>query len=290
MERRFKGLWMPVELLDCRGLNAIEKLALAEIDSLDTSERGCYASNPYLSEFLGVQVRQVTRIIAKLKDYQLITTGRQLHPSGKFEERIIRSNLDKWVAAGGVLVKNVQDPPSQKCPTEYTSTLEVNRTTRQAATRPAKSDGQKGSYPASGGRHLGRYQQAKIIANKAGLPLSEKGAAIENKVLENQLGLADLLTAIYNVFSCYSYESVNGCITSAVEWLVRSKAGKGPKRKDQVLFILDWLQTAEAEKIVTPADDTKLVYEDSRPSMPDFRRVEYARFLAGLWNPKILSI
>lgn len=280
---------MPVELLDCRGLNAIEKLALAEIDSLDTTERGCYASNEYLGDFLGVKPRQVTRIVAKLKEHELITSGRAMHPNGKYEERILRSRLDKWVAGGGVLVKNVHTPPSQKCPTEYTSTIEGSRTTRQAATQLAPMAGQLASVPYSGGRHLGRHQQAKVIANKAGLLLSSKGETIDNKVLDNQESVADLLRAVYDVFGCYSYESLNSCLTGAVEWLVRNKTGRGPKRRDHVLFMLDWLQTAEAEKIATPSDEAKLVYEDDRPAMPEFRRNEYARFLVGLWNPKILS-
>ena len=44
-ERDFKGVWIPKEVwLDTR-LSMIEKGILVEIDSLDFSESGCFASN-----------------------------------------------------------------------------------------------------------------------------------------------------------------------------------------------------------------------------------------------------
>lgn len=40
--RDFKGVWIPKEVwLDTR-LNALDKVILTEIDSLDNGERGCY--------------------------------------------------------------------------------------------------------------------------------------------------------------------------------------------------------------------------------------------------------
>ena len=49
--RDFKGVWIPKEVwLDTR-LNALDKVILMEIDSLDQGEKGCYASNEHLAEF-----------------------------------------------------------------------------------------------------------------------------------------------------------------------------------------------------------------------------------------------
>jgi hypothetical protein len=41
MERDFKGVWIPKEIWLDERLNALEKIILTEIDSLDATERGC---------------------------------------------------------------------------------------------------------------------------------------------------------------------------------------------------------------------------------------------------------
>ena len=71
MERSFKGIWIPSEIwLDDR-LTALDKIILAEIDSLD-NEDGCTASNDYLADFCGCNVSKVSRAISKLKECGLI--------------------------------------------------------------------------------------------------------------------------------------------------------------------------------------------------------------------------
>ena len=50
MDRDFKGIWIPKEIWLDERLNALDKIILAEINSLD-GEDGCYASNQYLAEF-----------------------------------------------------------------------------------------------------------------------------------------------------------------------------------------------------------------------------------------------
>lgn len=63
--RDFKGIWIPKEIwLDSR-LNALDKIILAEIDSLD-NEDGCFASNEYLAEFCQCSERKVSEAISKL--------------------------------------------------------------------------------------------------------------------------------------------------------------------------------------------------------------------------------
>lgn len=65
-ERDFKGVWIPKEVwLDTR-LNALEKIILTEIDSLDSSERGCWASNQYIAEFCQCSESKVSKSISKL--------------------------------------------------------------------------------------------------------------------------------------------------------------------------------------------------------------------------------
>ena len=70
--RDFKGVWIPKEVwLDTR-LNALEKVILTEIDSLDNGEKGCYASNEHLAEFCQCSKTKVSTAIKKLIDYGYI--------------------------------------------------------------------------------------------------------------------------------------------------------------------------------------------------------------------------
>lgn len=65
--RQFNGVWIPAEIWLENGLNALEKILLVEINSLD-NENGCTAGNDYLSGFLGVTTIRVSQMIKKLKD------------------------------------------------------------------------------------------------------------------------------------------------------------------------------------------------------------------------------
>jgi uncharacterized phage protein (TIGR02220 family) len=87
MERDFKGVWIPKEIYLNKELSWSEKILLVEIDSLD-NERGCFASNPYFAEFLGVSETRVSKMISKLKKLEYI---RQESFNGR--ERILRSNI-----------------------------------------------------------------------------------------------------------------------------------------------------------------------------------------------------
>lgn len=67
-ERDFKGVWIPKEIwLDTR-LNALDKIILTEIDSLDMSDRGCFASNKHIAEFCQCSETKVSTAISKLID------------------------------------------------------------------------------------------------------------------------------------------------------------------------------------------------------------------------------
>lgn len=65
-ERDFKGVWIPKEIWLNTQLNALEKVILTEIDSLDNSEKGCYASNQHIAEFCQCSETKVSTAISKL--------------------------------------------------------------------------------------------------------------------------------------------------------------------------------------------------------------------------------
>lgn len=65
-ERQFKGVWIEKDVWLDKRLNALEKVILVEIDSLDNEESGCYASNKYLAEFCQCSECKVSLAISKL--------------------------------------------------------------------------------------------------------------------------------------------------------------------------------------------------------------------------------
>lgn len=88
MERSFKGVWIPSEVYLDERLNALEKIILAEIDSLDVGEKGCFATNQYIASFCQCSERKVTEAISKLIRFGYI---RQENFNGR--SRILRSCL-----------------------------------------------------------------------------------------------------------------------------------------------------------------------------------------------------
>lgn len=71
-ERDFKGIWIPKNVWLDNRLNALDKIILMEIDSLDFDEKGCYASNEYLAEFCQCSLTKVSLTISKLIELDYI--------------------------------------------------------------------------------------------------------------------------------------------------------------------------------------------------------------------------
>ena len=67
-ERDFKGVWIPKTIwLDDR-LSALDKVIFTEIDSLSSTNKGCYASNKYIASFCQCSETKVSKAISKLID------------------------------------------------------------------------------------------------------------------------------------------------------------------------------------------------------------------------------
>ena len=64
--RQFLGIWIPREIYLNHDLSWTDKILVIEINSLD-NERGCFASNDYFAEFLGVTKTTISTSISKLK-------------------------------------------------------------------------------------------------------------------------------------------------------------------------------------------------------------------------------
>lgn len=90
-ERDFKGVWIPREVwLDDR-LNMLDKGILTEIDSLDMSEKGCFASNRHLADFCQCSETKVSTAISKL-----IKLGYLYVQSFDGRQRILKSRLSNF--------------------------------------------------------------------------------------------------------------------------------------------------------------------------------------------------
>lgn len=89
--RDFKGVWIPRKVwLDDR-LNMLEKGILTEIDSLDMSESGCFASNKHIADFCQCSETKVSTAISKLIEYGYLELK-----SFDGRQRILKSRLSKF--------------------------------------------------------------------------------------------------------------------------------------------------------------------------------------------------
>lgn len=66
--RGFKGIWIPASYWLDENLTIQEMLFLAEIDSLDIDEKGCYATNKHFSDFFGLTAGRCSQVITSLKE------------------------------------------------------------------------------------------------------------------------------------------------------------------------------------------------------------------------------
>lgn len=87
--RDFKGIWIPANVWLDERLNALEKVILAEIDSLD-GEKGCWAGNDYISEFCQCSASKVSKAVSKLIDLGYVRVE-----SFNGRTRVLRSCLSK---------------------------------------------------------------------------------------------------------------------------------------------------------------------------------------------------
>lgn len=88
MSRAFKGIWIPATYWLDDNLKMTEIFLISEINSLDNGQ-GCFASNNYLADFMGVTASWVSRTVTSLKNKGYITVNYER--DGKaITKRIIR--------------------------------------------------------------------------------------------------------------------------------------------------------------------------------------------------------
>lgn len=127
-ERDFKGVWIPREIwLDDR-LNALDKVILTEIDSLDSSEKGCWASNKYIAEFCQCSESKVSQTITKLTKLGYLRVvsfdGRQREIKSNIAMGLKNCETDSQNQKGSLLNFNRQN--NKKCEADSQKIRESN--------------------------------------------------------------------------------------------------------------------------------------------------------------------
>lgn len=125
--RKFKGVWIPVEYWLDENLTIMEVVLITEIDSLD-GENGCFASNKHFADFLGVTSGRASQLITDLKEKGYIQTT--YTTNNNVTQRIIRvvNKLNTPVKKLNRGIKNTKGV-FKKCVTSNTSSNTSNSNT-----------------------------------------------------------------------------------------------------------------------------------------------------------------
>lgn len=66
MERKTKGIWIPLEVWEARDLSWNEKVLLMEVDSFTSVGDPCYFSDQYIADLLGVGISRAGQLVSSL--------------------------------------------------------------------------------------------------------------------------------------------------------------------------------------------------------------------------------
>lgn len=172
-KRDFKGVWIAREVWLDRRLNALEKVILMEIDSLDSTERGCYASNKYIADFCQCSETKVSTAISKL-----VTLGYLYVKSFDGRQRELKSRLSNFERQTN---KNLK-ADSQNLKESNTSNKPTNNTDKNIiAAVVAYLNEKAGTNYRESSKSTARHIEARL---HEGYTLQDFKAVIDKKVAE----------------------------------------------------------------------------------------------------------
>ncbi len=181
-ERDFKGVWIPKTVWLDKRLNALDKVILTEIDSLDNGERGCWASNKHIAEFCQCSETKVSTAISKLIEY-----GYLYVKSFDGRQRILKSSLSNFERQD---FKNCNSDfqNSQESNTNNKTSNKTNSKERKTASADASFDDLIDSF-SKGNAEVKELLGEWLKVRKA------KRAAMTNKAIELNLKKLDELSS-----------------------------------------------------------------------------------------------
>lgn len=95
LNRKTKGLWIPIEIWEDKNLNWNEKILFLEIDSFTSKDNDCFISNKYISNLLGVSETSANKILSSL-----IKKGYVIKTNFDGRRRFVKSALSFTTSQG----------------------------------------------------------------------------------------------------------------------------------------------------------------------------------------------
>lgn len=242
-KRRFDGIWIPKEIWLSKDLSILDKVLLAEINSLDNEETHCFASNEYLANFCQCSERQITNSLSKLKSMgfieQIAFNGRTrilkiVRQSGKIfyadrkklpgeiynidynikdKEKILKENLN---------LDNQLDSSEQTYSTKPTNLMQTNALTSSKIDIPKTAESVKQTSSLDSGKEVISF----ILKDNS-----------EFKVTED----------IYNEYEqLYPNVNVMQELRNLKAWCI-SNPSKRKTRKGALRFVNGWLSRKQGQ-------------------------------------------
>lgn len=213
-ERGFKGIWIPKEIWLDERLNALDKVILAEIDSLDNSDAGCYASNEHIANFCQCSITKVSTAISKLKDlgYIYIKTfdGRK---------RSLKSNIAFYKAdfqfIQDSLSKNERQP-FKNCKADFQNLKESNIDNNTVSRIDKKENTNRKSFC---GDVVEKFNSICISFPKVSKLTENREKTIKARLRE--YSMQDIITVFEKAESSDFLKGKSGTFKASFDWLMK---------------------------------------------------------------------
>lgn len=179
--RQVKGIWIPIEIWECKDLSWNEKILLLEIDSYTTKEKDCYISNEYISNLLGVTETSANKILSSL-----IKKGYVVKTSFDGRRRYVKSALS-FRARQGCSEEQGRVAPNGNIPKEDTNTINYKKEIDKSISKKDDFFEQCWKeYRRKGSKAEAKKQWAKITDVEKGKILAHIKAYVSSRELSYQ--------------------------------------------------------------------------------------------------------
>jgi len=266
--RDFKGVWIPKEVWLNENLSIVEKCLLVEIDSLDNSERGCFASNEYLANFFKLSESRMANIISDLKKRgfinQIFFDGRQRGL------RIVKSEV--WFTEND----KADCPKTVKLPyrkREHNNTL--NKTTNNTANISFENEFSHFEKVVIEGSQNSKVNPFTVISNLQGEKKEKKSSAKRKENAEPKAERKPNPT--YEAFTvfCQTFEQLSGAAYPTDQ---KGHYIMSPKDAGGMVYLLRWIEKVDRNN---DTNEALKVFLQAAWSLPD-------KWLKANFTPAIL--
>ncbi len=272
LERDFKGVWIKKEIWLNTNLSLIEKVLIVEIDSLDKSNRGCFASNEYLAKFVQLSEGRVANIISDLKKRDFL-----IHLFFDGRNRGLRINKHKCESSFNENVKPDLTKTGKRTSRkrEYTNTDNntINNTTNISFENPNEfSHFEKITIDE---KQSSKVNPFTVISNLQGEKEEKKNSAKRKEESEPKAERKPNPT--YEAFTvfCQTFEQLSGAAYPTDQ---KGHYIMSPKDAGGMVYLLRWLEKVDRNN---DTNEALKVFLQAAWSLPD-------KWLKANFTPTIL--